>query len=277
MASPPPYSPPPAPAQRRVQRLVFGEEAELYDQARPSYPTPLIDDVVALSGGHARALDAGCGTGKATVLLAARGLTGVGVEPDPAMAAVARRHLAGSPDWRVEVSGFEGWSPPAGDSRFDLLVSAQAWHWFRPDTRFRKAHELLRPGGWLALWWNTPAIVDSPLRQAIDAAYSRFALEITYRGMSGHSGRAISGHPGHEFEPMPRADEFDAPLERSYPWVHTYTAGAWVDLMRTSSDHRMLPEAQRERVLEAVGLAIEAHGGIYEHGYVCELWAARCR
>jgi hypothetical protein len=47
----------------RPQRLVFGEDAELYDRVRPSYPDELIDDVLRLVGTPCRAVDAGCGTG----------------------------------------------------------------------------------------------------------------------------------------------------------------------------------------------------------------------
>ncbi len=103
---------------------MFGEDADLYDRARPSYPAELIDDVVALVSAQGRVLDAGCGTGKATVLLAARGLRGVAVDPDPAMAAVARAHLERSPGWRVDVSSFEDWTVAPADARFDLIVSA---------------------------------------------------------------------------------------------------------------------------------------------------------
>jgi SAM-dependent methyltransferase len=110
----------------REQRLVFGEVAELYDSARPSYPAELIDDVVAMVGSHARAVDAGCGTGKATVLLARRGLRGVGVEPDAAMARVACRNLAEFPGWRVDVSNFESWQPDTAASAFDLVVRSRA-------------------------------------------------------------------------------------------------------------------------------------------------------
>jgi hypothetical protein len=39
----------------RPQRLVFGEDAELYDRVRPSYPDELIDDVVRLVGTPCRA------------------------------------------------------------------------------------------------------------------------------------------------------------------------------------------------------------------------------
>jgi hypothetical protein len=34
----------------REQRLVFGEDAELYDKARAGYPESLLDDVLAFVG-----------------------------------------------------------------------------------------------------------------------------------------------------------------------------------------------------------------------------------
>lgn len=250
----------------REQRLVFGEDAELYDLARPSYPADLISDVVDLVGVRSRALDAGCGTGKATVLLAAAGLRGVGVEAHPAMAEVARSQLATESGWRVDVSTFEDWAPTPGDLPFDLVASAQAWHWFAPEARFLKAHGLLRPGGWLALWWNGPARFDSPARRAIDAAYAEHAPEIVHRG--------ITGHPRPDFEPMPDGARFGPALERSYEWTHRYTPTGWTNLMRTSSDHRMLPSERREALLVAVEHAIASHGGTYEHPYLTNLWAA---
>ena len=251
----------------REQRVVYGEDPELYDRIRPGYPPELIDDVIALVGAGARAVDAGCGTGKAAVLLAARGLEGVGVDPDPAMVSVARRQLAGFAGWRVDLSPFEDWSPAPGTAPFELVVSAQAWHWFDPEASFRKAHELLKPGGWLVLWWNGPADFESPARRAIDEAYAAHAPEIVYRG--------VAGHPRPEIGPL-RADvSFGPPVLRDYRWSCTYTATEWVDLVRTASDHRMLPTERREEALAAVVRAIEVHGGIYDHPYVCGLWAAQ--
>ena len=49
---------------RRQQIRIYGDDAELYDRVRPSYPPQLIDDVVALVGGDSWMLDAGCGTAR---------------------------------------------------------------------------------------------------------------------------------------------------------------------------------------------------------------------
>jgi trans-aconitate methyltransferase len=105
----------------REQRLVFVEDAERYDRARPSYPDAQIDQLVAWVGPEARMVDVGCGTGKATRLLADRGMHGVGVEAHPAMAAVAGHHLADRPGWRIDDGGFEEWEPQPGDTPADLV------------------------------------------------------------------------------------------------------------------------------------------------------------
>ena len=63
-------------------------------------------------------------------------------------------------------------------------------------------------------------------------------------------------------------------VERAYPWSRTYTATQWTDLLQTQSDHRLLPDGQRARLLEAIADVIERHGGHYEHPYVAWLRAA---
>jgi ubiquinone/menaquinone biosynthesis C-methylase UbiE len=78
----------------------FGSVAEQYDRFRPDYPSALIDEL--LSESPSNALDVGCGTGKVAVSLMRRGVRVLGIEPDPRMAEVARRHRV-----PVEIASFE--------------------------------------------------------------------------------------------------------------------------------------------------------------------------
>ena len=72
----------------RARAESFGEDAELYHDVRPRYPAAMFDHLLA--GGPVSVLDVGCGPGSLLELLAARGCTVLGVEPDARMAAVAR-------------------------------------------------------------------------------------------------------------------------------------------------------------------------------------------
>ena len=136
---------------RRDLGRVFNEVPELYDRVRPTYPDELFADLAAITGMDRRSsvLEVGCGTGQATRSLAALGYSLTAIEPGAGMAALARQRLATSPNVEVETSSFEEW-----DDRgrlFDALVAASSWHWVDPSIGWRRAHDVLRPGGWMAL------------------------------------------------------------------------------------------------------------------------------
>jgi SAM-dependent methyltransferase len=84
----------------------FGEDAALYDRARPSDPASLVDNLLATH--PVAVLDVGCGTGKVSRLFLERGCDVLGVEADPRMAAFAQ-----SAGLAVEVARFEAWDPGA--------------------------------------------------------------------------------------------------------------------------------------------------------------------
>src|SRR6266481_1719410 len=133
---------------------VFNEVPELYDRVRPTYPDELFADLNAITGMGRRSSvpEAGCGTGQATRSLAALGYSVTAIEPGAGMAALARQRLAAFRDVEVETSVFEEWDD--GGRRFDVLVAASAWHWVDSSIGWRRAHDLLHPGGWLALLGN---------------------------------------------------------------------------------------------------------------------------
>ncbi len=74
--------------------LSFGSTASAYERFRPGYPDDLVDAVLAYAGRPVgSALEIGAGTGKATRLFAARGITMTATEPDPAMLRELRKHV----------------------------------------------------------------------------------------------------------------------------------------------------------------------------------------
>jgi SAM-dependent methyltransferase len=239
----------------RPQRLVFGEVAEDYARERPAYPDALLEEVAALGRD---ALEVGAGTGKATAGLLARGLQITALEPSPEMAAVGRRLNPGA-TWVV--SGLEDHET---DERFDLVYAAQSWHWVDPERGFARAHALLRPGGWLALFWNRASDGDPAQRRALDAVYARLAPELIEGGGRGidHAARIrASGH-------------FGEPEERAHRWSQVRSAESYIRLLGTHSNHRLLPDHRRAALQAAVRDEI---GDTIRIDYVTRLYLARPR
>ena len=129
------------------QAVAFEALVEDYDAARPSYPDSLYDALPPLSG--ARVLELGAGTGKQLPGLLARGARLVSTDRGPNM--LGRLHRC-FPDVPVAVARAE--QLPFAACCFDGVCGAQMWHWVDAPVAAREVAWVLRPGGWLALWWN---------------------------------------------------------------------------------------------------------------------------
>ncbi len=146
--------PPAAPDRRRGE--VFDDVAQAYDDARSGYSPALVEAALERGGlgAGSHVVEVGCGTGKLTELLVARGLEVEAVDPGPRMIEVARRRVGGSSRTSFHVGRFEEVELP--DGSFAAVFSATAFHWVDPAVGWRKAAELLQPGGMLALLSHIP-------------------------------------------------------------------------------------------------------------------------
>lgn len=257
----------PTPAERlhtnRGRAESFGQVAAQYDRYRPSYPAALIQDLLARS--PATGLDIGTGTGKAAVLLAAHGLPMLGVEVDPAMAALARGH-----GLQVEVDSFESWDP-AGRT-FDLITCAQAWHWIDPAVGPTKAAGLLRPGGTLALIWNYDEL-EPAAQSALDAVYAREAPELRSSVVIGHDPKTDRPYAAE----LEASGAFASVELRTYRWDHAYSAAQWLGMVQTHSDHLQLDPARRARLAASLAASLEGLGGVVNSRYTTYAAFARGR
>jgi SAM-dependent methyltransferase len=238
------------------QRLAFGRVAEQYERVRPSYPQTAIEEVLAYACADPGDLvvEIGAGTGKATRLLAGRGLRVLALEPDPAMAEVCRRAVDPALVEVVE-SDFESWR---AQRRVGLVMCAQAWHWLDPELRWQRAAEALRPGGAVAALWTFPVWDRIALRASLDAAYAETVPEMAAQ---------FPLHPGSRAERVAGdwlqeigAGFGDARVS-AHDWSRLYQAQEYVEMIATHQDHIRLEPARRVALLGRVGETIEREGG----------------
>jgi SAM-dependent methyltransferase len=129
----------------------WGSSAEVYERARPGYPTEAIEFLVERFGlgPDSDVLDLAAGTGKLTRALIHTGARVTAVEPLFAMRQMLQQRLP-------EATVMEGTAEaiPVQDASMDAVTVAQAFHWFDAAAAMDELARVLRPGGGLAAIWN---------------------------------------------------------------------------------------------------------------------------
>jgi SAM-dependent methyltransferase len=253
----------------RSLRDTFGEDAELYDRARPGYPPALVRALASGTGlgPDSRVLEVGPGTGQLTVPLAELGCRITAVELGPSLAAMARRKLRAFPHAHVEVADFEQWPLPR--ELFDLMVAATAFHWLDPAVRLAKAADALGPDGTLALV-TTHHVAGGSIdffHQAQEC-YERWD-PATPPGLRLQDEAGIASDT-RELERFGRVESLRFAQEI------TYTTQTYIDVLLTYSGHRALPLPSRQGLLDCIRRLIDTrHGGGVTKRYLHELILVR--
>ena len=219
-----------------IQRfaLSFGGVADSYDRARPSYPP---DAARWLTGpGTLSVLELGAGTGKLTETLVEQGHRVVATDPLPEMLAKLRERVT---PFAVGVSGAE--AIPAPDRSVDVVVCAQAFHWFDHERALPEIARVLRPGGYLALVWNQ--------RDESIPWVKRLGRLIDTEGQ----GMDLAA-------PMRASELFGEVDEQTFRWWQDLRKDGFLDLVRSRSAIATLDEDERARRLAQVGALYDDYG-----------------
>ncbi|MFJ5680177.1 class I SAM-dependent methyltransferase [Streptomyces sp. NPDC093097] len=248
------------PAPTRARRHIFGDDAEQYDTARPGYPRQLIEDVLdfAALGEGEPALEAGAGTGKATLPFARAGIPVTCIEPDARMAQVLGHRCAQLPQVTITITDFESWRPTR---HYGLLYSAQAWHWVDPAVRWARARAALSPGGAIALFWNHWFLQSGELADRLTAAHTRRGIAIPADTLLDPGPRpARRGPQARQWRDM-TANGFLDPDHRLYTSVHERSTPELIGLLASYAGYRALPPESRHLILDETARIVEEHGG----------------
>ncbi|BAL91164.1 putative methyltransferase [Actinoplanes missouriensis 431] len=244
-----------------VRALTFGTVAEAYERYRPDYPQPLYDLIAGYAGHPIRtAVEIGAGTGKATRLLAANGVTVTATEPDPAMLTELRRHVPS--DVIPLRAAFEDLT--TGD--YDLFYAAAALHWTNPDGRWQRVASLLAPDGVVAVFGGPLQLTDAGVERAVRSARAPFLESDEFPSPDGTGPDAAMQWPGTELERSPLfTDVRQHVIERRV----TMTAEGFLGHLSTVSAYLEIPPAPRaevfRRIADVLPETVELTADVFVH------------
>jgi ubiquinone/menaquinone biosynthesis C-methylase UbiE len=177
----------------------FGTRAAEYERNRPGWPAEAVERALAELGldRESTVVDLAAGTGKLTRELVPRAGRVVAVEPSADM----RRELAAVVPEAESLDGTAD-SMPLDDGSVDGVVVAEAFHWFANRDAVAEIARVVRPGGGLALFWNSHDWGHEPWLAAMgELLNERRAPGVTpvNRKQTGRWKEAFEGSP---FEPL---------------------------------------------------------------------------
>ena len=223
--------------ERRGRATSFAAVADAYERGRPGYPR----EAVAWLTGETPldVVDLGAGTGKLTRGLVALGHRVTAVEPLPQMLAHLRQ---AAPEAAAVLGSAE--SIPLADGSTDVVVAAQAFHWFDHVVAMAEIARILRPSGRLALVWNTRDDRDPWVARLSDTIMGRETVQ-----------------DSDAREPLTASRLFGTVETATFSFAQTLDRAALRDLVVSRSYCAVLPPAEQEQVLERVDALYDRHAG----------------
>lgn len=155
----------------------FSDRVDDYVRFRPDYPPALLEWLQRKQCVDAswRVADVGAGTGISSKMFLDAGYQVTAVEPNAPMRSAAMRWLRDYPrfdaiDGRADATGL-------ADASVDLVTVAQAFHWFDEAAARREFARVLRPGGLVAIWWNSRRLSGTRFLEGYEALLKAFGTD----------------------------------------------------------------------------------------------------
>lgn len=155
----------------------FSNRVDSYVRYRPGYPDAMLEvfrSEMGLSPASVVA-DIGCGPGQSSVPFLEFGCRVFGVEPNELMRKAAEEILSGyenfeAVDGNAHATGLE-------NDSIDVVIAAQAFHWFNDPGTVAEFGRILRSGGFAALIWNERQLAATPFLRDYESLLLEFGTD----------------------------------------------------------------------------------------------------
>lgn len=155
----------------------FTDRVDSYVKTRPNYPPGVVDFLTdeARLGPRSVIADIGSGTGISSEMFLRADFPVTAVEPNAAMREAAEQWLGAHAGYR-SVAGMARATTLETDS-VDLIIVAQAFHWFNTEETRAEFRRILRPGGKAALIGNERLLDATPFLRDYEALLVKYGTD----------------------------------------------------------------------------------------------------
>ena len=147
-------------------------------------------------------------------------------------------------------------------SPFDLVLSAQAFHWIDATYGCAKAARLLKPRGTIALVWHLDVSQNTDFRCATRPIYQRYIPSDSSEQRDPLAKQVDVYRAKLELSPV-----FDSVESSRHQWQRLYRNDDYLRLLSTFSQVGALGTEDRARFLDAIKTVVERFGGVVEQQY----------
>lgn len=238
---------------------VFKDVIADYEIARPGYPEELFNDIVHFSKlkSNANILEIGSGPGQATDYFVKNNYSITGLEIEEKQVQYLLKKYSKHNNFNSICSSFEDFE--CKNETFDLIFSATAFHWIKPEVGYPKAYNLLKEGGTIAVFWHMASVVEPKTEMLVE-------IQNIYRKIAPEFDDYLSLDEAEElhnlrFKEIQTNNLFDKPISKIYRWDDEYTTERYLKFINSISDFHDLDKNKQRAILETVADYINSNKG----------------
>jgi SAM-dependent methyltransferase len=227
----------------------FSRVVDAYERGRPEYPLEAVEFLIRnlQINKSSTVLDLGAGTGKFSRLLKPVVSKIIAVEPVESMRLKFNSLLP-----EIQILNGTAESIPLPDKSVDVVIVAQAFHWFNGPKALQEIYRVLKPSGKIGLIWNVR-----------DESFD-WVARLT---------KIIDPHEGGapRYKTMNWKKSFDETVHfsklqlKQFSYVQVGAIETIIDRVGSISFISCLPEKKRNEVLNQVRKLIETHPETTNH------------
>jgi len=243
---------------------MFNQMADYYDKYRPSYPNEIINILIEktkLTNGS-KLLEIGAGSGKATELFTSKGFEILCIEPGSDLVKRGNERFEDE-NFKFVEARFEDY--PITLNHFDVVFSAQAFHWVPQPIGYEKCSATLKDSGYLAIIYNMYIAYDNDFDNELLTISNKYSMGLSSaEDCEKRADSIVSG--------IIESGLFSKPEVIRSSFEQTYTPDEYFGFVLTGNSFIQKTEEEKQAAHKELEQLANKHNGIIKRPYICALY-----